>query len=268
MSELLENPYVLAGAGILFVGLVVAAVSRGSAAAPATDNGSGASVASLQLADNVNAQLAGLSTQVQISGIQRDTAIALANSQSQQAEAVSLISGLFSFANNSDNNATTRITTEAQINGGIAQTAMNNSLSAYLTPVLSAAEVKIQHSHDNAAIQQAAIASSTAKNASNNGLLGSIVGSSCGGGGTAGLVGGLLGSGGRGAPTQSQHAAPGVGGNTAAPGVGGNSLWAEFLSLFGGGGAAASAPPASAPATAGASGSGAASLASLATALL
>ena len=32
MSEMLENPYVLAGAGILFVGLVVAAVSRGSAA--------------------------------------------------------------------------------------------------------------------------------------------------------------------------------------------------------------------------------------------
>jgi hypothetical protein len=102
-----KSPYVIGGAGLLVVLLLVVA-SHGSAP---SDNGAGAAIASQGLATNANVQLAGLETSLQATEDQIAGSVAIANAQ-QDTATFGLALG---FLNNLDNNNLARTQTDAAV---------------------------------------------------------------------------------------------------------------------------------------------------------
>lgn len=123
-----KSPYVIGGLGIGAVILFIAVAKGGG-------SGSG-SVQSLQAADSVNTQLAGLATSSNINLTNQNAAIAMTSIQSDTALKGGLMASVFSFMTNGTNNQTALAAKAMDVNSGIVTNGQNNALTMALLPKL------------------------------------------------------------------------------------------------------------------------------------
>lgn len=135
-----KSPWVIGGAGVAFVLILVAV--RSSAGSGSSDTGT-----SLVAADQTNAQLAQLSTGLDINQSNNNAAMAISANQTGAA----VTAGVLSFLTNSGAQATSLATNEAQISGGIANNAISTNATLQLAPQL--AEIQSSSNIEMAKIQ-------------------------------------------------------------------------------------------------------------------
>jgi hypothetical protein len=156
-KELWKNPYVIAGAGVMFL-LIIVLSRSGNSGAFATAASAG--IASQATATGANVQLAAISSVVSKAQIAANTATALTNSNN----VTGIIAAQFNTFDNLINNVFALNKVAEQVTGAVTINKQTNDATLKLAPILAKRDVQIAGIQANAATTVAGIQGDTATN--------------------------------------------------------------------------------------------------------